>query len=201
MSVLTADYSWPATFTNAQTTTPPVPAVPGVISRYLWGKAHRLLYHVSRAYCHFDPHIIQLPFGLVLKWTDRTSIEEAIAMQMALAAGMPVPRLLSCGEPVTPELKREVSILMRRLPGLSLENSSDPFEREHEGPWLEELKTCVDAMRQWEPPSQDSICSPVGTALCSSRVPNHIMGPFTDHDSFYRHLFAPTSQHGFRSID
>jgi len=27
------------------------------------------------------------------------------------------------------------------------------------------------------------------------------MGPFIDHRSFYQHLFAPASQHGFRSIN
>lgn len=90
---------------------------------------------------------------------------------------------------------------MTRLPGFTLENSRDPFEGHDEGPWLEELKTCVDAMREWEPPSQESICSPIGTALRSSRVPDHIMGPFYSHKSFYQHLFAPASQHGFRSID
>ena len=34
---------------------------------------------------------MDLPFGLILKWSDRTRIEEGIAMQMARAAGMPVP--------------------------------------------------------------------------------------------------------------
>ncbi|OJJ56535.1 hypothetical protein ASPSYDRAFT_1145133 [Aspergillus sydowii CBS 593.65] len=90
---------------------------------------------------------------------------------------------------------------MIRLPGFTLENSRDPFEGADEGPWLEELKTCVHAMREWEPPSQETICSPIGTALRSSRVPNHIMGPFTDHKSFYKYLFAPASQHGFQSVD
>ncbi|BCS04902.1 uncharacterized protein AKAW2_80703A [Aspergillus luchuensis] len=206
-SIITPDYTWPApAVTTVQRVTPPVPAVPGANSRWLWGKAHGLLYHFSRCYCYlfglyFDPHIIQLPFGLVLKWTDRTSVEEVIAMQMARAAGIPVPRVLSCGEHVTPHLTREVSILMTRLPGFSLVNSDDPLEVADEGPWLEELKTCVHAMREWEPPSQDIICSPIGTALRSSRVPDHIMGPFKDHKSFYQHLFAPASQHGFISVD
>ncbi|OJJ78119.1 hypothetical protein ASPBRDRAFT_50908 [Aspergillus brasiliensis CBS 101740] len=199
-SILTPDYTWPASaVSTVQRTTPTVPAVPSVLSRWLWGKVHGSLYHFSRFYCYlcgiyFDPHIIQLPFGLILKWTDRTSVEEVIAMQMVRPAGIPAPRVLSCGEHVTPHLTREVSILMTRLPGFTLENFDDPLEVDGEGPWLEELKTC-------EPPSQDTICSPIGTALRSSRVPDHNMGPFRDHKSFYQHLFAPASQHGFKSVD
>lgn len=59
---------------------------------------------------------------------------------------------------------------MTRLPGFTLENSRDPFEGADEGPWLKELKTCVHAMREWEPPSQEMICSPIGTALRGARV-------------------------------
>ncbi|KAJ5081218.1 kinase-like domain-containing protein [Penicillium angulare] len=206
-SILTPDYTWPAPpLTTVQRTTPPVPTVPGATSRWLWGKAHGFLYHFSKCYCYmfgvyFDPHIIQLPFGLILKWTDRTSLEEVIAMQMVREAGIPVPGVLSCGEHLNPHLNGRVSILMTRLPGFPLPNSSDPLEVDDEGPWLEELKTCVHTMRGWEPPSQDTICSPIGTALRSSRVPDHIMGPFKDHRSFYQHLFDPASQHGFKSID
>ncbi|GKZ35830.1 hypothetical protein AbraIFM66950_006628 [Aspergillus brasiliensis] len=190
-SILTPDYTWPApAVSTVQRTTPTVPAVPSVLSRWLWGKVHGSLYHFSRLYCYvfgiyFDPHIIQLPFRLILKWTDRTSVEEVIAMQMVRAAGIPVPRVLSCGEHVTPHLTREVSILMTRLPGFTLENFDEPLEVDEEGPWLEELKTCVDAMREWEPPSQETICSPIGTALRSSHIRYHIMA----------------SQHGFNSVD
>lgn len=91
-------------------------------------------------------------------------------MQMARAAGIPVPRVLSCGEHATPDLTRGISILMTRLPGFTLENSRNPFEDDDEGPWLEELKTCVHAMGEWEPPSQETICSPIGTALRRFRV-------------------------------
>jgi hypothetical protein len=34
---------------------------------------------------------VQLSFGLVMKWTDRMSIKEAVAMQMVEAAGIPIP--------------------------------------------------------------------------------------------------------------
>jgi len=40
---------------------------------------------------------MDLPFGLIPKWSDRTSKEEAAAMQMARAGGMPVLKVLSMG--------------------------------------------------------------------------------------------------------
>ncbi|QSS58124.1 hypothetical protein I7I51_07547 [Histoplasma capsulatum] len=33
-----------------------------------------------------------------MKWTERTSLEDVAAMQMARAGGIPAPKLLSCGE-------------------------------------------------------------------------------------------------------
>lgn len=83
---------------------------------------------------------MQLPFGLVMKWTDRTSIEEAVAMQIAAAAGIPVPKFLSCGEHPDDPFNRTFSILMTRLPGVPLRNSFDHLEVDKE-PWLHELKT------------------------------------------------------------
>ncbi|GAQ44565.1 hypothetical protein AtubIFM56815_004768 [Aspergillus tubingensis] len=166
---MTPDYTRPVhTVTTNQRVTP-VSAVPGANSRWLWGKAHGFLYHFSRCYfyvfrTYFDPHIIQLQFGLVLEWTNRTSVEEVIVMQMARAAGIPVPRVVNCREHVTPNLNREVSILITRLPGFMLMNSDELLEVAGEGPWLEEMKTCAHTMREWEPPSQDIIYPPAGTA-------------------------------------
>ncbi|KAL2864528.1 aminoglycoside phosphotransferase family protein [Aspergillus lucknowensis] len=207
--ILKPDYTWPAPrLMRVQTTTPPVPNVPSKTSRRFWAMIHWALYKFSKWYSswfglYLDGSIIQLPFGLIMKWTDRTSVEEYIAMQMARAAGIPVPRALSCGEHVVPENapNRRISILMTRLPGVEMMNSDDPLEIEDEEPWVFELRDCVTSMRQWEPPSENVICSPIGTALRSTRVPDHIMGPFQDHESFYRHLFAPASSHGFQSAE
>lgn len=108
---------------------------------------------------------MQLPFGLVMKWTDRTSIEEAVAMQMAEAAGMPVPKVISYGEHPKALFNRKVSILMTTLPGVPLGNSRDLLHVDDEKPWLEELKMCVPSMRLWHPPSPGMIGSPIGTSL------------------------------------
>ena len=120
-------------------------------------------------------------------------------MQMARAAGMPVPKVLSCGEHPHAPFNRFFSILMTRLPGTTLENSADPLHVELEDPWLSELKKCMTSMRTWSSPYTNSICSVIGTSLRSSRVPNHIMGLFTDEDELHGYLLSPASGHGFSS--
>lgn len=105
-------------------------------------------------------------------------------MQMARAAGMPVPKLLCCGKHPNAPYSRTFSILMTRLPGVALENSSYQLEIDAEGPWLEELKTCVHSMRSWYPPDQSPISSPIGTlyeahgSLITSWVLSQVRGNF-----------------------
>lgn len=176
----------------------------GKATRIAWGLVHKSLYNFARWYSSwfgiiFDANIAQLPFGLVMKWTDWTSIEEAVSMQMAEAAGIPVLKVLSYGEHPKAPFNRKISILMTILPGVSLENSNDLLQIDDEEPWLEELKMCVCAMRLWHPPGQEIIGSPIGTSLRSSRVPGHVMGPFTDQQEFYEHLISPASAHAFKS--
>lgn len=181
-----------------------MPRVPGKAIRIAWGLVHKSLYTFFRWYSSwfgitFDANIVQLPFGLVMKWTNRTSIEEAVSMQMAEAAGIPVPKVLSCGEHPDTPFNRKISILMTRLPGASLENSDDCLQFDDEEPWLEELNMCVRAMRSWHFPGQKIIASPIGTSLRSPRVPGHVMGPFMNQEEFYEYLVSPASAHAFKS--
>jgi len=118
-------------------------------------------------------------------------------MQMARAAGMPVPKMLSCGEHPNEPYNRFFSILMTRLPGIPLENSFDPLLVELEEPWLSELKECVMSMREWKSPYSGSICSAINTPLRSARVPNHVMGPFANEIEFHDFLLSPALGHGF----
>ncbi|KAL5342733.1 hypothetical protein BJX70DRAFT_409707 [Aspergillus crustosus] len=75
---------------------------------------------------------------------------------------------------------------MTRLPGFDLSNSRDLFEPVREGPWVEELRMCVDSMRQWTPPDERRI------------RPHH--GPHSQTQKpFYEHLFGPTSSHALES--
>lgn len=158
---------------------------------------------------------MQLPFGLVLKQTERTSIEEVAAMKMARAAGIPVPMVLSCGEhysamnnvPVFSKTgehlgyahKPIVSILMTRLPGVDLFDDDSKLEVEVEGPWIFELKECITAMRKWHSPYGDSICSVLGSEIHGVRVPHHRMGPFSNQRELYKYLFHFASTQGFES--
>ncbi|RAK73768.1 aminoglycoside phosphotransferase family protein [Aspergillus fijiensis CBS 313.89] len=207
-SILRPDYTWPcrAPFTVSPTT-PPVPRVSWKPIRLAWGLVHRALRYFSRWYCswfgiRFDYNIIPLPFGLVIKWTDRSSVEEAVATQMARAGGLPVPKVLNYGEHPFPDCCRRVSILMTRLPGITLGGYIDlEYNPETEEPWLQELKTCVHAMRMWTPPAsrQNWVSSPLGTCLRSSRVPCHIMGPFENQTQLHNFLLSPASSHAFKS--
>lgn len=144
---------------------------------------------------------MELPFGLLLKWSDRTSYEEAAAMQMARAAGMPVPKMISCGEHPNDPYNRFCPILMTRLPGISLENSFDPLLVESEEPWLWELKDCVHSMREWVSPHAGRICSVIDSPLRSIRVPDHIMGPFANETELHEFLLSPSSGHGFKTTE
>lgn len=206
-AILRPDYTWPRPMQpTISRTTPPVPSMPGKIKRRIYGMIHAVLYYFSKQYCSwfgipFNVNLVQLPFGLVIKWTDRTSIEEVAAMKMARAAGMPVPRVLSCGEHPNARFNRRISILMTRLPGLELVNSDDPLEAELEEPWLFELKACLDAMRTWTPPDEKMISSVLGTSIRSTRVPGHIMGPFANEDELHDFLLSPASGHSFKSTE
>lgn len=118
-------------------------------------------------------------------------------MQMARAAGMPVPKVLCCGEHPNAPFNRTFSILMTRLPGSPLENSPDTLLVESEEPWLFELRDCVVAMREWTSPHSERICSAIGTSIRSPRVPGHIMGPFVDETDLNDFLLSTASGHGF----
>jgi aminoglycoside phosphotransferase len=170
------------------------------------GLIHEVLHAFSQKYCawydipadsFFNPGISQLPFGLILKWNDRTSLDEVAAMKLARAAGMPVPFVLSCGD--HPSDFRRFSFLMTRLPGYDLFNNSDSLNLETEEPWLSQLNTCLEAMRKWESPHGHRICSVLGSTICSIRVPDRKMGPFETEAEMFDYLFSPTSSNGFPS--
>lgn len=125
--ILLPSFTWPHRIVGIvplASEIPPTPQLTPWIIRRFWGVVHEYLVHFSLRYCAwfgipFDNQIVQLPFGLVLKWSDGTRLEEALATQVARAAGFPVPRVLCYGEhPDSPHAP--VSILMTRLPGSEL---------------------------------------------------------------------------------
>ncbi|MCJ1442582.1 MAG: hypothetical protein MMC23_003078 [Stictis urceolatum] len=203
--ILRPDYTWQRPIRGpVATTTPPTPPVTGRFMRLFWGHVHRALFRFSGLYYRIlgvrrDPVIVPLPFGLILKWSERVRPEEAIAMQMARSAGMPTPKMLCYGE--HPKALFKYSILMTRLPGFEMCQGDGEFDPENEQPWFDELKLCVNAMRQWKSPYGNSVCSALGTSISSQRVPRHAMGPFKSEKEMNDYLLSAASRDGFDSSE
>ncbi|KAH4007751.1 hypothetical protein HBI13_149880 [Parastagonospora nodorum] len=108
---------------------------------------------------------------------------------IARSAGLPVPKIISYGEhPDTPHAP--ASILMTRIPGRGL-GDPDVFT---------ELQCILQTMRKWSHPwAKEMICSVLGTAVRTVRIPSHAVGPCDSETEFNDHLFNSISSHGFDS--
>lgn len=180
-----------------------IPAAPILVDplvRRIFGFIRTYLMKFSIRYCvwvgtPFDNQIVPLPFGLVLKWSDGTRLEEVSAMMVARAAGLPVPKVISYGEhadsPHAP-----VSILMTRLPGKDLGEIYAQLKIEEREIVFAELHSMLQIMRSW-PHSWggERICSILGTAIRSVRVPHHSIGPCESESEFNDHLISAASDH------
>ena len=183
---------------------PPTPRVTHPRLRRLWGILHKYMRRFSRSYCSwvgitYDNQIAQLPFGLILKWSDGTRMEEVLTMQVARAAGFPVPRVICYGEhPDTPHAP--VSILMTRVPGKELGQVYETLSSEDKMSILQQFKGYLEVMRRWSNPwGGNRICSLLGTAIRSVRVPDHSAGPFESEEEFNEYLIRPSWSGGFSS--
>ncbi|CRG88237.1 hypothetical protein PISL3812_05264 [Talaromyces islandicus] len=199
------DFTWPD---RAQPTPtdqlPPTPCLARPSTRLFWGILHKYLRRFSQSYCGwvgipYDNQIAQLPFGLILKWSDGTRIEEVVTMQVARCAGLPVPKVICYGEhPDTPHAP--VSILMTRLPGRELGQSYETLSDNDRESILKELKGYLDTIRKWKNPwGGYRICSLLGTPIRSIRVPNHLIGPFEMEQDLNEYLIKPAWAEGFPS--
>ncbi|KFY95963.1 hypothetical protein V498_02995 [Pseudogymnoascus sp. VKM F-4517 (FW-2822)] len=139
----------------------------------------------------FDNQIAPLPFGLLLKWSDGTRLEEVLATEVCRAAGIPTPKITCYGDhPETPHAP--ISILMTRLPGKELGEAYESLSTDAKATVLSELKMHLATIRQWKSPWGDTrICSITGGPIRSIRVPNHIVGPCETSDEFHDYLLAP----------
>ncbi len=122
-------------------------------------------------------------------------------MQVMRAAGFPVPKVLCYGEHAN-SAHAPVSILMTRMPGDQLWGGLwDWFDEKEQATIIAELKTYLDAMRQWKRPKgeESRLCSIAGTSLRSVCFPmhrnpagdinpSHYMGPCTDEAEFNRNV-------------
>lgn len=200
-------FTWPhrilGSFSIASTL-PPTPRLAPPIVRRWFGLLHPYLLSFSHRYCNwigipFDNQLAQLPFGLVLKWSDGTRLEEVATTLMMRAAGFPVPIILSYGEhPDTPHAP--VSVLMTRVPGKDLGDPEiyEQLPNEERETLLKELDFMIQTMRNWiHPWGGERICSVLGTAVRSVRIPNHAVGPCESESELNDHLFSSLSEHSF----
>lgn len=120
-------------------------------------------------------------------------------MRVARSAGFPVPKVLSYGEhPNTPHAP--VSILMTRLPGQELGEIYERLTDEKRKTIFAELQSMLRVMRNWSHSwGGERICSVVGTAIRSVRIPNHLAGPCDSESEFNDHLLSVASDHSFTS--
>lgn len=176
----------------------------------LTGRCHRLLQAFSRYYSAWfgipgQPGISELPFGLLLKWSDGTSITEVQSMRAVRDAGFPAPKVISYGShPDTPYAP--VSILMTRLPGTELAGVfDDGLDDEEREAITEELRVMLDAMRSWTAPTDIALHQPISSITAGSirsiRVPEHVMGPFENERQFAAYLLAAASAHSYESTE
>ncbi|KAF2677762.1 hypothetical protein K458DRAFT_349534 [Lentithecium fluviatile CBS 122367] len=207
--ILLPTFTWPHQVLGSvdlASSIPPTPRLFPPSVRQAFGFIHNYLRSFSSYYCHwcgipFDNQIAALPFGLVLKWSDGTRLEEVAATLIARSAGFPVPKIVSYGEhPDAPHAP--VSILMTRIPGKDLgdpglyEGMTDD-ERES---IFAELQCILQIMRKWfHPWGKEQICSVLGTAVRSVRIPSHAVEPCESESEFNDHLFSSISSHSFET--
>lgn len=195
--VLQPDFIWtPRTTTPLSTKIPITPKPNHPLVRRVWGHIHTYLKTFSRHYCAwlnypFDNQIAPLPFGLLLKWSDGTRLEEVLTTQVCHAAGLPTPRIICYGD--HPEIPHApVLILMTRLPGMEIGQVYKSLGVDAKATALAELKTYLATIRGWKCPwGHVRICSIIGGPIRNIRVPNHIVGPYETSDEFHDYLLAP----------
>ncbi|KAF2469516.1 uncharacterized protein BDR25DRAFT_335025 [Lindgomyces ingoldianus] len=203
--ILLPTFTWPHQVLGSvdlASTIPPAPRLLPPTIRRAVGFVHDYLQTFSYHYCRwcgipFDNQIAALPFGLVLKWSDGTRLEEVAATMIARAAGFPVSKILSYGDhPDTPHAP--VSILMTRIPGKELGELYEKMTDNERESVFAELQCILQVMRRWERPGgNNQICSVLGTAIRSVRIPNHAVGPCESEAEFNNHLFSTVSSHSF----
>lgn len=208
-NILLPNYTWPHRVLGSvalASSIPPAPRLAHQTVRRLVGFLHSYLPRISHRYCawlgiEFDNQIVQLSFGLVLKWSDGTRLEEVSAMMIARSAGFPVPLVISYGDhPDTPHAP--VSILMTRLPGQDLGLAHKHLSDEQRQTISKEMHTIESVMRSWPHPwGGERICSVTGTSIKSVRVPNHSIGPYESESEFNDHLLSVASEYHSPSRD
>lgn len=207
---LLPDFTWPHGVLAADQLVQQIPEV-SQLSSSVWrrwiGRFHSFLCWFSEFYCawygfEYSSSIVPLPFGLILKWADGTSLDEALSMMAIHDAGFPCPKVISIGEHRgTRFVSAPVSILMTRVPGDSLDEVYSDLEPADRKAIVAEISIMLETMRSWKNPWGQRICSISGGPIRSIRVPSHRVGPCESEAEFNSYLLAPASSHSFRNSD
>lgn len=122
-------------------------------------------------------------------------------MQVARAAGLPVPKVICYGDhPESPHAP--MSIPITRVPGRELGQVYEKLDDGSKEAIQVEIKKYLDCIRQWSNPWSDTrICSINGTAIRSVRVPIHYAGPYENEQEFTKYLISAAWEGGFESKD
>ncbi|EFQ92502.1 hypothetical protein PTT_10394 [Pyrenophora teres f. teres 0-1] len=120
---------------------------------------------------------------------------------MARSAGFPVPKIISYGDhPDTPWAP--MSIIIPRIPGKDMDDFTvwEGMNDDERESIFAELQCILQAMRKWKHPGgKYQICSVLGTAIRSIRVPDNAVGPCESESEFNNHLFGSNSSRSFES--
>jgi hypothetical protein len=207
--LLLPTFTWPHQILGSVALASSIPPTPRLFPpqfRKALGLFHNYLRSFSIYYSKwcgipFDNQVMALPFGLVLKWSDGTRLEEVAATMIARSSGFPAPKIISYGEhPSKPHAP--MSILMTRVPGTELGNPGlyEGLTDDERESIFAELDCMIQVMRKWsQPQGKQQICSVLGTAVRSVRIPNHAVGPCESESEFNDHLFASLARHSFET--
>ncbi|KAI1383784.1 kinase-like domain-containing protein [Hypoxylon trugodes] len=177
----------------------------GPFTRRLIGYLHYGLREFSQYYCAWYGirHrwvLAPLPFGLVLKWSDGTSLDEVSSMCAIRRAGIPAPLVISYGEHASTPWA-PISILMTRIPGPELADVYKFLDPDKRQQIVSEIHAMLKTIRSWPNPWEKRIYSLSGGPIRSIRVPNHSLGPFESESELNDYLISTASLHGFKSTE
>ncbi|OCH89359.1 kinase-like protein [Obba rivulosa] len=132
------------------------------------------------------PGIYPLPFGLLLKFTPGTREEECLAMSVAYAIGIPVPRFISYGDHGSSYPWG--SILMTRIPGRPLTDLMDSLSPSEWDIIRSDISSHLDRMRSYANPWGTRICGIDGHDFYGARVPSGHLPACSNEREFHEAL-------------
>ncbi|KAJ3483435.1 hypothetical protein NLI96_g6312 [Meripilus lineatus] len=140
--------------------------------RYYHGKRNRTGVHV-------------LPFGLFLKSHENIREQEAMAMNLARAMGIPAPRALTFG--AAADIPGTIpSILMTKVPGKHI--GQVPTDQINFDVIKDDLTKILARMRSFASPWGDAVCGVDGRDVAGRYIPGTPIPPADNEAGFYQSL-------------